>query len=126
MLNVFGSTDTNCENGSERECQARKPSGTSSFACTAGSAASCAGRRGPTTKKLNNMKVLLLAVLGHGGKDNVLLAMMAAVVVAVAKAQAWHMQLLLRGHPPTYGGAPILPPEGGGLRSPGSSPKRGG
>ena len=47
-------------------------------------------------QKLNAMKMLLLAVLGHGGQAKVLLAMMAAVVVAVAKAQAWHLQLLQR------------------------------
>ena len=59
------------------------------------------GDAGSHHQKLNTMKVLLLAVLEYGGKAKVLLAMMAAVmaamVVAVAKAQAWHLQLLLRG-----------------------------
>ena len=43
------------------------------------------------------MKVLLLAVLRPGGKAKVHLAVMAAIVVAVAKAQAWQLQLHLRG-----------------------------
>ena len=50
--------------------------------------------QGGNDQKLNARKVLLLAVLGHGDKARVLRAVMASMMVAVAKAQAWHPQLL--------------------------------
>ena len=57
-------------------------------------------------QKLNGRNMLLLAVLGHGDKAMVL----RAVVVAVARAQAWHLQLLQRGPHPAFEAAATVPP----------------
>ena len=65
-------------------------------------------------------------MLGNGDKARALQAVMASMMVAMAKAQAWRLQLLQRGpssiQSVTSNAAGCMAGFGSGLRAPGAAP----